>query len=192
MEKKKKEKKRKGSLDISQPQSNWWSCFAKHFSKRLRLHPRSRSTRGAGAVFRGAGALPNGPLMNHKSRYVRSSWTWCVCWNASHKFLLLLQYIWSWIFPSIIMESIGTDMITKALNVRVKGLVLDKHVPCHFYWLISSEGLNICWGRNESLVGPCDPVEHDVLVEIPQINLYLYCWTFESYEFCCQLWKSIR
>ena len=62
MEKKKKEKKRKGNLDISQSQSNWWSCFVKHFSKRLRLHLRSRSTRGAGAVFQGAGALPNGPL----------------------------------------------------------------------------------------------------------------------------------
>jgi hypothetical protein len=60
--KKEKRKRRKGSLDISQPQSNWWSYFAKRFSKRLRLHPRSRSTRGAGAraVFRGAGALPNG------------------------------------------------------------------------------------------------------------------------------------
>jgi hypothetical protein len=53
----------KGNLDILQPQSNRLSRFAKRFPKRLRLHQKSRSTRGAraGAVFGGAGALPNRP-----------------------------------------------------------------------------------------------------------------------------------
>ena len=52
--KKQEKNKEKGNLDILQPQSNRCSCFAKRFAKRLQLHLRSRSTRGAGA-------LPNRP-----------------------------------------------------------------------------------------------------------------------------------
>jgi hypothetical protein len=65
-EKNEKIKIGKGNLDILQPQSNWRNRFAKRFPKRLRLHKESRSTRGAraGAVFRGAGALPNRPLFS--------------------------------------------------------------------------------------------------------------------------------
>jgi hypothetical protein len=63
IKKRKKIKIGKGNLDILQPQSNRLSRFAKRFPKRLRLHQKSRSTRGAraGAVFGGAEALPNRP-----------------------------------------------------------------------------------------------------------------------------------
>ena len=62
---KKEKRKKRGNLDFLQPQSKRQSCFAKRFLKQLQLHQRSRSTGGAraGAVFGGAGALPNRPLV---------------------------------------------------------------------------------------------------------------------------------
>ena len=70
-------------------QSNKWSCFAKHFLKRLQLHQKSRSIwrARAGAVFGRAGALPNTPydfVPGFEAWWISTQQSFIRCSHYSH------------------------------------------------------------------------------------------------------------
>jgi hypothetical protein len=128
----------KGNLDILQPQSNRWSRFAKRFPKRLPLHQKSRSTRGAraGAVFGWAGALPNRPIdccsrgllyfIFFLSYEVFAVATHFGCWHSIKE-----PTIWLWHKPPV--EVVACSCFRQTLYTKLISKIQNFSTKCQIY-----------------------------------------------------------